>query len=294
MANTLGGHNSGYGDGVTSQATGSLGTVASGSTVAVGVTYLQNTSETISSVVDSTGSNTYTLCSGTSANGNGGFVAIYRAVNVTGGAAFTVTANFTGSAGEVSVFAVEIVGADTTDPNDGGNAAYQAGTATTTDAISSGATGTPSAAGGFVFAVMSRQSGQADILAGTGFTFLDGADGGAGFWHAGSEYLIQGAAAAVAGTFTQTDYTGDTVCAVAVFKEAGSGGPATLEQEGYRIRNDDGSESSASWKAAQDTAVSMTLGAARVRVLLDATNDPASKAVGLKYAVNGGQKRSVN
>lgn len=223
MAITLGGHNSGYGDGVTSQATGSLGTVASGSTVAVGVTYLQNTSETISSVVDSTGSNTYTLCSGTSANGNGEFIAIYRASNVTGGSSFTVTANFTGSAGAVSVFAVEIVGADTTNAFDVGAAAYQPAPGTDTDAVSSGATSTPSADGGFVFGAMSRQSGLADILAGTGFTILDRTQN----YHAGSEYVIQGTAAAATATFTQ-DYAGDTVCAVAVFKPAAGGGGGSI------------------------------------------------------------------
>lgn len=59
------------------------------------------------------------------------------------------------------------------------------------------------------------------------------------------------------------------------------GAPATLEeaatvtQEGFRWRNDDGSETSATWKAAQDTDASLDIGeAARLRVVLDATGDP--------------------
>ncbi len=57
-----------------------------------------------------------------------------------------------------------------------------------------------------------------------------------------------------------------------------------IEQEGFRFRNDDGSESAATWKAAQDTNI--TLGAdtvARLRVLLNATLDPASIGAQLEY-----------
>lgn len=52
--------------------------------------------------------------------------------------------------------------------------------------------------------------------------------------------------------------------------------PVAWEQEGYRWRNDDGSESAATWKAAQDTDITgldkeTTV---RLRVLSDATGDP--------------------
>lgn len=56
-----------------------------------------------------------------------------------------------------------------------------------------------------------------------------------------------------------------------------AGAVATLDQEGYRFRNDDGSESGATWKAAQDTNISEAANTnVRLRVLVDATNDPAS------------------
>jgi hypothetical protein len=65
--------------------------------------------------------------------------------------------------------------------------------------------------------------------------------------------------------------------------DASVGGP-TLEQEGYRWRNDDGSESAATWKAAQDTVPTITAGnAARLRMDINATNDPVSQDFQLEY-----------
>ena len=50
---------------------------------------------------------------------------------------------------------------------------------------------------------------------------------------------------------------------------------ATLTQEGFRWRNDDGSETTATWKAAQDANTTLALDTpVRLRVLLDATGDP--------------------
>lgn len=59
---------------------------------------------------------------------------------------------------------------------------------------------------------------------------------------------------------------------------------ATLEQEGYRFRNDDGSESTATWLAAQDTTASTTIDTAtRLRMLINATGTPASTQYQLEY-----------
>ena len=56
-----------------------------------------------------------------------------------------------------------------------------------------------------------------------------------------------------------------------------------LDQEGFRFRNDDGSEAAATWKAAQDTNIILTAEEAfRLRVLVDATNDPDAGAVQLE------------
>lgn len=57
-----------------------------------------------------------------------------------------------------------------------------------------------------------------------------------------------------------------------------------VEQEGYRWRNDDGTETTATWKAAQDTTVTLNPSdVARLRVIVNATNDPASANYKLQY-----------
>lgn len=56
------------------------------------------------------------------------------------------------------------------------------------------------------------------------------------------------------------------------------------EQEGFRFRNDDGSESGATWLAGQDTNVSIAAGTnVRLRTLVNATNDPAAGQYQLEY-----------
>jgi hypothetical protein len=54
-----------------------------------------------------------------------------------------------------------------------------------------------------------------------------------------------------------------------MLKEASSG---SYEQEGYRWRNDDGSETAATWKASQDTnSTTAVNNNVRVRVLINRT-----------------------
>lgn len=61
----------------------------------------------------------------------------------------------------------------------------------------------------------------------------------------------------------------------------------SLEQEGYRFRNDDGSESSATWLAAQDTDVTQpTLASTRLRMLLTTNGDPAAGNYQLEYKLS--------
>ncbi|MFI5401309.1 MAG: hypothetical protein ACHQ1G_00005, partial [Planctomycetota bacterium] len=58
----------------------------------------------------------------------------------------------------------------------------------------------------------------------------------------------------------------------------------TIEQEGFRFRADDGSESGASFLAAQDTDITRPKATnTRLRVLANATGDPASKQFQLEY-----------
>jgi len=89
-----------------------------------------------------------------------------------------------------------------------------------------------------------------------------------------------------------TDYSGNgnTLSAMTgASTESGSGVPNSVaslatEQEGYRWRDDDGSESGASWLAAQDTTIEGAVGeTTRLRVLLDVDGDLASSQVTLQY-----------
>jgi hypothetical protein len=53
---------------------------------------------------------------------------------------------------------------------------------------------------------------------------------------------------------------------------------ASLDQEGFRWRNDDGNETTATWNANQDTDISAGAGInKRLRVIVNATGDPAAK-----------------
>lgn len=61
-------------------------------------------------------------------------------------------------------------------------------------------------------------------------------------------------------------------------------GPPTSDQEGFRWRNDDGDEASATWKAAQDTDIVMGVGiTTRLRVLIDYSGDPDTATATLQY-----------
>lgn len=61
-------------------------------------------------------------------------------------------------------------------------------------------------------------------------------------------------------------------------------GVVTWEQEGFRFRNDDGSETTATWKDSQDTSISLPDETVfRLRILTDVSGDPASSAFTLQY-----------
>jgi hypothetical protein len=60
--------------------------------------------------------------------------------------------------------------------------------------------------------------------------------------------------------------------------------PITFDQEGFRFRNDDGSETTATWKAAQDTNITVAEGETfRVRAIVNMTGDPPAKTFSWAY-----------
>jgi hypothetical protein len=68
----------------------------------------------------------------------------------------------------------------------------------------------------------------------------------------------------------------------------------TLNQEGFRFRNDDGDEDAASWKEAQDTNLTAPKSVnTRLRTILDATGDPATAQYQLEYRRSGQLWRKV-
>lgn len=69
-----------------------------------------------------------------------------------------------------------------------------------------------------------------------------------------------------------------------MFVSIENGVSVSIEQEGSRGVNDDGSESTATFKAAQDTNVSVVPGqTTRLRIIINATGDPASEQYKLQY-----------
>lgn len=65
------------------------------------------------------------------------------------------------------------------------------------------------------------------------------------------------------------------------------GGFGSLEQEGFRWRNDDGSETTATWAASQDSDASVALNTnIRLRALVNATGDPNASAYTLYYKLS--------
>lgn len=65
-------------------------------------------------------------------------------------------------------------------------------------------------------------------------------------------------------------------------------GASTLEQARYRFRNDDGSQTTATWKAAQNTGITEGVSiTTRLRVQVQAVNDPTAKAFKLQFRRSG-------
>ncbi len=70
---------------------------------------------------------------------------------------------------------------------------------------------------------------------------------------------------------------------------------AHYEQEGFRFRNDDGSEVTATWLDSQDASINRDKNInTRLRMLVNASNDPVSTAFQLEYRRNGGAWTKVS
>jgi hypothetical protein len=72
--------------------------------------------------------------------------------------------------------------------------------------------------------------------------------------------------------------------------EVGNTPTATLDQEGFRFRNDDGDETGATWAANQDTNITADAGTKRVRFILNDTGDSSAitPLFEYRYQASGG------
>jgi hypothetical protein len=260
-----------------------------GATVLVKIAHTFDSTEAVNSVTDNATGNTYTKLAGVSLTANTMKIEVWKCEGVATVAGFAVTVGWNASTlnPNRSVHVITVVGGGAVDVT-GGQTQSAPGTAT--DAITTGTLGTPAAAGNFVLGALINNVSPDNIFPGTGYTALSPTGFNNEFTRA--EYLIQGAAAAVVATFT-TDSGINLWGTIAV--SVAPAAPPSTEQEGSRARNDDGDETTATWKAAQDTDLTLASGdAARLRLLLNTGGDLASKRIGLGYKVNGGQLREVH
>lgn len=193
----------------------------------------------------------------------------YYKENTSSGAC-TVTANYSVSSDATSIAIQEISGLATSSAVDQGNngtgnsATLSSGNITTTQADE------------IIFGAASqRQGGSSDLTIDADYTLQIDTGYGREFI---TGYRI--VSATETNNFAPTSAAADDFCASVIsFKAA----LATLTQEGYRWRDDDGNETTASWLAAQDTSVTRARGTnTRLRILIDATLDPDSQSFQLE------------
>lgn len=163
-----------------------------------------------------------------------------------------------------------------------GSQANGEGSGTGTYAVSSpGTTITTSDAGVVVYGI--AEFGTVNTPSGTnGFTL--GENNGDAF----TCYILNGSATTVTpGAIVTSGATPTSVELAVAFKEVAASS-ASVEQEGARFGEDDGSESAHTWTDAQDANISSALSLTKlIRFLLNGTGDFASTAFKLKYQKNG-------
>ena len=205
-------------------------------------------------------------------------VAVYRALG-NGGSSGTVTANFSSSTTNAVIAVTRYSGVDTSSPLgtpvSGAAQAYEAYVSLTTGQANS-----------WAFAAVGvrmtyESSGVSDWL---GHTSRAQVDRGSGSDEA--TLIVADQLRASTGTYNTGVVFGDApngetkYGAIAVEIKAA---PAQLEQEGFRFRADDGSESGATWTT-QDTDITrLTNTNTRLRFLVNATGDPTSQQFQIEY-----------
>ena len=210
-------------------------------------------------------------------NGSGRQILIYYAYNNNGGSpqVTITTSNFADTA---YIFTEQDELDTTTDPLDKTVGATTSGTT-----HASGNTATTSQAREYLVGAAAFETSAPGVSGDASWSNLNSQAGFDSFTSVAVQDRFVTSTGAYGITFTTTATPAGAV-AVATFKEA-----STLQQEGYRFRADDGSESGATWLANQDTNISRGKNTnTRLRVILNATGDPASQQYQLEGRVKGG------
>lgn len=257
--------------GVTSGTSNNFGSViTAGRTLVVGMSIWDAAgTNTVTSVTDTLG-NTYSQVATVTETTHKLY--IFRAFNVLGGTN-AVTVNLSGSS-DLTFAATEIDTVPITNPNDASNSAT--GTSTTPSVSVTTVNSAPQ-----VFGVFAHDGTNRTLTEGSGWTMLAENEGGSA--NMPLAWMYQAYASSGAKTVNGTIGTGVVNWAILGASFA-SVVAATLDQYGFRGRNDDGSETTATWKAAQNTSFSITPDQAfRLRFGINASGDPASAGFKVQY-----------
>jgi hypothetical protein len=198
---------------------------------------------------------------------------MYACLLTNAGSSHSLTLTVTGSTNKI-LFASEFSGIQST-PID-----KTAGTSGSGTSMSSGVTASRAQADELLVAYFTAQHSSApnpNYTAGANFSILtntlqtDYTKLLTGF----HEYQVVSSIGTDAATST-SDVSSAWTSRIGTFKASA---PApTLDQEGFRWRNDDGSETTATWKDSQDTNITAPAGQnMRLRMIVNATLDPAAK-----------------
>jgi len=190
---------------------------------------------------------------------------------------YTLTATFSETMAPGFVMAAEISGASTGDPT-AYEHNYVASSDTNNDSI------TTTADGSWIFSCVGV-GGTGTFTADSGQTILQqnsGGGGGAAYGHSYESIATAGSESSNWTFSTSTSRFLQSCCCIEPVVAL------TYDQEGARWRDDDGSETGASWLAAQDTNINRGKNTnTRVRITTDVAGDPPSEGTTLDFRLVG-------
>ena len=231
--------------------TSSSTTTASGSGFIVAA-QIENTVSFSATAITDSKSNTYTQI-GSTISQTGQKSAWFVCDNGTGGSSHTWTVNTTGT-NYITAYVVEI----TTTNGAGITLAQNTGKQDASSPFTSGSI-TTTTADAMLVAFLAGNSGSnpATHAESTGFTIRADQTNGPADWSGALATFLKSATGTYDSSWTETGAV-DSVAFIAAFTEDAAA--VTLTQARFRWRNDDGSETTATWAAAENTNITSPLG----------------------------------